>query len=184
MAGIDEKSKKLLDQVKKGKDRKFVLIIKGASVKKLIIFKEGSFSGHIQNAKKEGYKGNAYWGEALCRGTTVAFQMTRADGFDRPPGKEKILKTFILEETQLKVMPAYVIVDGKPDKDGEKKVDAQLKVISSSLTKLKGSLGAAIAQDPTSKQTIMKHVTDLQKAIKAKDADTAQKTFNELKAML
>lgn len=184
MAGIDENSKKLLEQVKKGKDHKFVLIIKGSSVKKLVIFKKGSFSAQVQQVKKDGYKGNSYWGEALCRGSTVAFQMTRADGFDRPPGKEMLLKKFIVEESQLKIVPAYVIVDGDRDVAGEREVDTQLKVITSSLKKLKGLFADAITQDPTSKQTIMKHIADIQKAIKAKDADTAQKTFNELKAIL
>lgn len=184
MAGIDENSKKLLEQVKKGKDLKFALITKGAKVKKLIIFKTGSATGQIQQANKDGYKGKAYWGEALCRGSTVAFQMTRADGFDRAPGKEKILKTFIFEETQLKIVPDYVIVDGDLDKSGASKMEAELKAIASSLAKLKGSLGDAIAQDPTCRPAIMKHVADIQKAIKSKDADKAQKTFNTLKAML
>ena len=76
MAGIDEDSKKLLDQVKKGKDLKFVLIAQGANVKKLIIYKTGSPSGKISEAKKDGHKGKAFWGEALGSGSKVVFQMS------------------------------------------------------------------------------------------------------------
>lgn len=185
MAGIDEDSKKLLDQVKKGKDLKFVLIAQGANVKKLIIYKTGSPSGKISEAKKDGHKGKAFWGEALGGGSKVVFQMSSADGFSKVPGKEQVLKTFILKETQLKIRLAYEIVDGAPKKPETSKEDVQqLKAITSSLKKLKGSLAEAIVQDPARKPAIMKNIAEIQKAIKAKDADKAQKTFDDLKAKL
>ena len=111
--------------------------------------------------------------------------MSSANGFSKAPGKEQVLKTFILKETQLKIRLTYEIVDDKSKKPETSKEDVkQLKAITSSLKKLKGSLAEAIVQDPASKPAIMKNVAEIQKAIKAKDADKAQKTFDDLKATL
>ena len=55
-AAIEDDSKRFLDEVRKGKSRKFVLICKGAKVLSLSVFKKGSSDAVEQKAKSAGFK--------------------------------------------------------------------------------------------------------------------------------
>lgn len=194
---IDEDSAKQLDQVKKGKDRQFAMITKGSKIKRLIIFKRGSAQAQIMAAKKEGYKGDAYFGLATNSGGTILFQMARTDGFEQPPGKEVILKKAIEEETKMKLVINYHIVDqlpgteapaddadSAPGFDTNKAPDDVCRKVKSELIKMKGPIVQAIELDTQLKRPITTLIKEIQEAIKSTDADKATKSFSELKKMV
>ena len=150
---MDDDSIKQLERLKKGKDQQFAMIAKGSTIKRLMIFKRGSAQSQIQSAKKEGYKGDAYFGIATNAGGTVLFQMARADGFERTPGKEVHLKKAILEATKMKLVINYHIIDQLPGAEEESE-DSDLdqraapadvvKQVKNEMTKLKDPIGLAI----------------------------------------
>ncbi len=108
---IDDESIKFLQDVKKGKPRKFVMIKEGVQIDKLYVFKKGPFDRYVRAAKQEGVRGEAFWGVVRGDGVDIKFELSRADGFENSPGKEIRLKEFLKEETSYKFEPAYVIVD-------------------------------------------------------------------------
>jgi hypothetical protein len=97
--------------VKKGKPRKFVMIKEGVQIDKLYIFKKGPFDRYVRLAKQEGIRGEAFWGVVRGDGVDIRFELSRADGFENPPGTAIRLKEFLKEETSYKFEPDYVIVD-------------------------------------------------------------------------
>jgi hypothetical protein len=108
---IDDDSVKFLQEVKKGKPRKFVMVKEGVQIDKLYVFKKGPFDRYVRMAKQEGIRGEAFWGVVRGDGVDIHFELSRADGFENPPGKEIRLKEFLKEEASLKFEPNYVIVD-------------------------------------------------------------------------
>jgi hypothetical protein len=103
-----------LDDVKKGKPRRFVMICKGVQIKSLVAYKKGSLERYKKQAKEEG-KGQFYHGVIGGKGVDITFYLCRADGYEKPPGKELILKDFLKTEADLKCKPVYEIVDVLPD---------------------------------------------------------------------
>jgi hypothetical protein len=108
---IDDESVKFLQDVKKGKARKFVMIKEGVQIDRLYIFKKGPFDRFVRKAKQEGVRGEAFWGVVRGDGLDIHFELSRADGFENPPGKAIRLKEFLKEETSFKFEPDYVIVE-------------------------------------------------------------------------
>src|SRR5262245_14282237 len=119
--------------VKKGKVRKFILICKGSQIKKLIVFKKGPYNTRIQQAKKDGFRGDAICGIVTGSGVSVTFQMAGnkevagAMSVDQPvdgePTKTSKLKEF-LSENDLTRKPEYEIIRDvaavkKAEEDGE-----------------------------------------------------------------
>ena len=118
--GIDVETKEMLEnEVKKGKPRKFILIYKGAQIKKLIVFKKGPYHTRIQQARKDGFKGEAACGIVTGSGVNLTFQLAGnkevADAIgvdnavDAEPTKVAKLKEF-LNENDLARKPEYEIV--------------------------------------------------------------------------
>lgn len=110
-AKVDEESKQFLLEVKKGKPRKFVIIKEGVQIDRLYVFKKGPYQRFIRQAKQEGVRGEAFWGVVRGDGLDIHFELSRADGFDHPPGPNIRLKEFLKEHTGFKFDPDYVIVD-------------------------------------------------------------------------
>ena len=119
--GIDEDTVKMLDeQVKKGKERKFVVIYKGARIKKLIVFRKGSYKSKINQAKKEGFRGTPLCGTINGSGMGLKFRLAGTKevsgkmGVDNvvtdDPIKKNLLKKF-LAENKLKRKPEFEIVE-------------------------------------------------------------------------
>ena len=108
---IDDESIKFLQEAKKGKPRKFVMIKEGVQIDKLYVFKKGPFDRYVRSAKQAGIRGEAFWGVVRGDGVDIRFELSRSDGFEQPPGKEIRLKEFLKEEANLKFEPAYVIVE-------------------------------------------------------------------------
>jgi hypothetical protein len=107
---VDKDTIEQLDQVKKGKPRKFVMICKGASVITLVVYKRGSVEKYKKEAKKAG-KGQIYYGKVDGKGMDITFQLAVSDGFDKEPVKPSILRTFLEESADFKCKPSFEIVE-------------------------------------------------------------------------
>ena len=107
---MDEESLKFLDQVKKGKPRKFVMICKGERLLSLILYKKGTVAKYKKQAKEQG-KGQFYHGVAGGKGINLLFKLAREDGFEEPPIKDLKLKNFLNEQSGGKFKPTFEIVD-------------------------------------------------------------------------
>src|SRR5262249_24555133 len=83
---VSDETKEFLEQVKKGKPRKFVMLAKGTTIVSLILFKKGTTSKFIKQAKEEG-KGVPFFGVVSGKGMDINFQLATTDGFDKPPVK-------------------------------------------------------------------------------------------------
>lgn len=115
---VDSDTKKALDEVKKGKTRRFVMICKGVKILSLVVYKKGSLEKYKKEAKQEG-KGQFYHGIVEGKGVNVTFKLAAADGYDKPPGKELMLKDFLTSEAGVKFKPTYEIVAELPQVDLE-----------------------------------------------------------------
>jgi hypothetical protein len=118
--GIDEDTAKMLDeQVKKGKERKFIVMYKGANIRKLVVFRKGTYKSKIQQAKKEGFRGTPLCGTITGSGMAVTFrlpgnkQVSGAMGVENvvtdEPIKTNLLKRFFADNN-LKRKPEFEIV--------------------------------------------------------------------------
>jgi hypothetical protein len=116
---FDDASQKFLQDVKKGKPRKFVMIKDGVQINKLIVFKVGTFDRAVRKAKQDGTRGETYWGLLRGDGTDIRFELSRTDGFVAPPGTDIRLKDFLREVTGLKLEPTYTIVENLAAVDDE-----------------------------------------------------------------
>jgi hypothetical protein len=115
---VDSESIKFLEEVKKGKPRRFILLCKGSAIQRLVVFKKGSAESILQRTKKEGYKGQAYIGVVDGKGQDITFKLSSADGYDSEPGKSAFLKAF-LSEAGIACKPQYAIVTELPQLSDE-----------------------------------------------------------------
>lgn len=120
----DDDTKKFLEEVKKGKPRRFVMICKGVKILSLIVYKKGTVEKYKKQAKEEG-KGQFYHGVVDGKGVNVTFKLALSDGYDKPPGKELILKDFLSTETGIKFKPTYEIVESLPELDLDDESDSE-----------------------------------------------------------
>lgn len=107
---VSKDSIAFLEDVKKGKPRKFAMICKGTKIVSLVVYKKGSVDQKKKEAKESG-KGDFYFGVIDGRGMEVSFKLARADGFESGPVKTSVLKQFLEEEADLKFKPLFEIVD-------------------------------------------------------------------------
>ena len=106
---IDDDSRDQLDQVRKGKPRKFVMICKGTSIISLVVYKKGNVEKYKKQAKEVG-TGQIYFGVIEGRGPDITFKLSTEDGFDKAPVKTPVLKAFLEEEANYKSKPLIEIV--------------------------------------------------------------------------
>ena len=62
---------------KKGKPRKFFMIYKGATIKKLVVFKKGPFGPKVMQAKKNGFKGDVTYGVLTGSGSPEPIELKK-----------------------------------------------------------------------------------------------------------
>ncbi len=110
---FDDDSAKYLEEVKKGKPRRFAMILKGDKVISLVVYKKGSLEKYKKQAR-EGGKGQFCYGVIDGKGQNIVFKLCREDGFDEPPGKEIKLKQYLKDEAGVQFKPTYEIVDQLP----------------------------------------------------------------------
>lgn len=111
---LGEDTVKFLEEAKKGKPRCFLLICKGVKLKYLLVKKKPVKKSEIADAKKLGYKGDAYIGVITGKGMDLVFNLSTADGYDSEPCKEKTLKDFLEEHAEFKAKPSFAIVSTLP----------------------------------------------------------------------
>lgn len=102
-----------LEDVKKGKPRKFAMICKGAEVVSLVVYKKGNVEKQKKEAKQSG-NGQFYFGVVDGKGIDLRFVLARSDGFEVEPVKPTKLKSFLEEAADIKCKPHFEIVDAAP----------------------------------------------------------------------
>ncbi len=107
---ISKESAGFLEDVKKGKPRKFAMICKGTKIISLVVYKKGSVEQKKKEAKESG-RGDFYFGVVDGKGMEISFKLARADGFEEAPVRSTILKEFLEENASLKSKPLFEIVD-------------------------------------------------------------------------
>lgn len=107
---VDDDTQKYLEDAKKGKSRRFVMICKGKNILSLKVYKKGTVEKFKKQAKREG-KGQFYNGIIDGKGVNLRFKLLRSEGYEKPPGKVINLREFLANEAQMKAKPVYAIVD-------------------------------------------------------------------------
>ena len=128
---MNSESLKHLEDARKGKLRRFVIISKGVKILSMVVFKRGSISKYKKEAKKEA-KGKFFHGVISGKGKNIVFQLSSDDGYDKPPSKEIILKDFLAKKSGILFQPRYQIVTSLPlvDDQEEDQADAPPKAAS------------------------------------------------------
>jgi hypothetical protein len=106
---VSDETKDFLEEAKKGKTRKFVMLVKGTSITSFIVYKKGNATKFIKQAKEDG-QGLPYFGIITGKGMDLNFQLAVDDGFDKKPIKDLILKKFLEDEADFKCKPLLEIV--------------------------------------------------------------------------
>ncbi|MCM2369898.1 hypothetical protein [Aporhodopirellula aestuarii] len=137
LPAISEETIEMIEsQVKKGKARKFFLIYKGASIKTLVVFKNGPFGPKIMKAKKDGFKGDVCYGVITGSGKNLFFQLPATGEVaaamkvesweEKPPTKKAKLREF-LNGCGLSFKPEFNMitkVSDAPDPESESDIPA------------------------------------------------------------
>ncbi|MFO0901581.1 MAG: hypothetical protein U0939_01205 [Pirellulales bacterium] len=110
---VSEETQACLEQAKKGKARKFVMLTKGADVVGLVLFKKGANAKYVKEAKEQG-KGTVCFGVVEGRGMDLTFKVAEADGFTKAPVRTAALKSFLEEEADFKCKPLMEVVKQLP----------------------------------------------------------------------
>ncbi len=116
---LGEGTVEYLDDVRKGKSRRFLMVCKGSKITFLAVKKKPVKAAELIGAKKEGYKGDGYYGLITGKGMDLVFNLSRADGYDTAPVKTKVLKDFLEEHAGFKCKPTIAIVATLPNEPRE-----------------------------------------------------------------
>lgn len=175
---LSEDTLEHLDQVRKGKPRKFVMLCKGPKILGLIVFKKGPYEKHIKAAKKSAGSGTPYFGIVDGGGPNINFKLSRADGFDKEPVKTTVLKSFLAEEAEYKAMPVIEIVSELgPMLDGDDPLVQRF-------TKLQESALAACDSHPDRAAEINALCLKIGKTLDSDEAQSADSQILELENLL
>jgi len=111
---MDDESLGFLEQVKKGRSRFFILSMKGAKVRSLIVKKKPIKDRDRKAARGEGFQ--PVFGVATGAGAAISFTVARSDGFDEKTADAKTdkLKKFLKHQTGKPFKPAFELVDMPP----------------------------------------------------------------------
>jgi hypothetical protein len=119
---VDSDTIGFLEDVKKGKPRHFVMICKGVQILSLIVYKKGTVERYKKQALEQGH-GQFYHGVVDGKGLDVCFKLLSTDGYDKPPGKELILKDFLRVQAGINFKPTYAIVSELPKIDDNDEIE-------------------------------------------------------------
>ena len=109
----DADTVKFLEEVKKGKPRRFVMSWHGFRLQYLAVFKKGTFEQRVRDAKQAG-PGKQTFGIVEGRGTNITFVLSEEDGFDNAPIKAAQVKKFLGDHADKKYKPDFRIVNRLP----------------------------------------------------------------------
>jgi hypothetical protein len=110
VAPVSDETKAFLEEVKKGKPRKFAMICKGAEIVSLVVYKKGGIEKRKKEAKESG-KGLFYFGAIRGKGIDINFVLAKSDGFEKAPVKNTVLKSFLSEAADFRCKPIFEIVN-------------------------------------------------------------------------
>jgi hypothetical protein len=198
---LDLDTMKYLEDVKRGKARRFVMIMKGEKIINLIVFKKGSLEKYRKEAKEEG-AGQFYHGIVDGKGMNIVFKLSTVDGFTEPPGKNLKLKMYLTEESGIRFKPTYEIVTELPEiSEVEDEADAvegeeakteevtttdpaQTAKLLDALTKMTPLIKQALAVAPQRKLEILQPAATIKDLIAKGDLSQARKQLLELATLL
>jgi hypothetical protein len=109
VAKLDKESIEQLDQVRKGKSRKFVMVTKGTNILNLIVFKRGTYEKYRKQALSAG-PGQVCTGIVEGKGQDITFKIAETDGFSKEPVKALTIRTFLEEKADFKCKPSFEVV--------------------------------------------------------------------------
>jgi hypothetical protein len=195
---MDADTLKFIDDAKKGKPRRFAMVLKGEKIVSLVVYKKGSLDRYKKQAKEEG-KGLFYHGVVDGKGQNLVFKLCRVDGFEEPPGKDMKLKQYLKDEGGLQFKPTYEIVDVLPtlvDEEDEGAAteeeetsttgdDAALAAkLNDALSKMTPLIKEAMAADPAKKQEILVPASSIKAALAEGRLDQAKTEIVKYGALL
>jgi hypothetical protein len=179
---LGENCDKFLDQAKKGQPRSFLLVCKGNKVKYLAVKKKPVKKADLAEAKKSGYKGDAYFGVITGKGMDLVFTLSMADGYTAEPCKDKSLKDFLEEHADFKCKPTFAIVATAPaipfDED-----DLSNPLIARYL-KMDEQISAVLDARPDAETELTKTVSEIRLLLQDGDFKTAEPRVIALDARL
>jgi hypothetical protein len=192
---LDGDSQKYLGEVRKGKPRRFAMIMKGEKIMNLVVFKKGSLDKYKKQAKESG-AGQFYHGVIDGKGQNITFKLSQFDGFEEAPGKDIKLKMFLNEESGLKFHPVYEIVSALPDVTDEGDAEAPTPLpstppvpgmdgpeFSARLRTALPDLRAAQEVASPRQQLLRKKMAEMQQTAKAGDFGDAAAMLEQLHVM-
>ena len=179
---LGEGTEKFLEDTKKGKPRSFLLICKGAKVSYLAVKKKPVKSTELSEAKKQGYKGQGYFGVITGQSLNLVFNLARSDGYDKEPVKDKALKDFLEEQVGLKAKPTFAIVDSPPtipfdEEDLANPLVARFMAMGQSISD-------AIDAQPDRESDLLSRVTAIRGLLQDGNFNAAGPKIDELAALL
>lgn len=109
---LSEESIEFLTQARQGKVRRFAMMASPSQILSLVVYKKGTVEAKMKEAKKnrEGGTGQFFFGVIEGKGANLNFKLAVADGFKKEPCKTGVLRKFLAEHTELKLMPLFEIV--------------------------------------------------------------------------
>ncbi len=179
---LGENCDKFLDQAKKGQPRSFLLVCKGNKVKYLAVKKKPVKKAELAEAKKSGYKGDAYFGVITGKGMDLVFNLSMEDGYTAEPCKDKSLKDFLEEHADFKCKPTFAIVATAPaipfDED-----DLKNPLIARFL-KMDEQISAVLDAGPDAEAELTKTVSEIRLLLQDGSFNDAETKINALEARL
>lgn len=174
---ISQESIGFLEEVKKGKPRKFAMICKGPTVVSLVIYKKGNVEKRRKEAKEAG-KGQFCHGMVDGKGVNIRFVLARADGYDSEPVKTASLKGFLADEADFSCKPYFEIVETAPVV-----LDEDDPLVARFLTMRPTAMQAG-ASVPDSAKQIETLCRQIETYLDAENAELATKSLDELAGLL
>ena len=145
---MDNESLEFLEQIRKGKSRNFVMSVKGAKVRSLLVKKKKVKETEIKEARGGGFQ--PIYGVAEGQGNNITFYLALSDGFEKDPlgGKVAKLKEFLKDQTGKAFKPTIKLVSTPPPIPFEEE-DLKNPLIAS-FVKLEPQIEQVIQQHPES----------------------------------
>ncbi len=181
LPALGEGTVKFLEDAKTGKPRSFLLVCKGAKVQYLSVRKKPVKKNEVGEAKKLGYKGDAYFGVITGKGAELTFNLPRSE-YDTEPVKDKALKDFLDEHAQLKVKPTILLVDLLPAIPFDEE-DLKHPLIAR-FVNMEALISRALDARPDAAQDLAGRVAAIRNLLQDAAFNAAEPQINQLESLL
>jgi hypothetical protein len=153
---LSSESIKCLEQVKKGRPARFVMVTKGVKVLSVVAYRKGTLETRMREAKESG-QGDVSFGVVDGANANIVFKVAVDDGFKEVPLKSPLtLREFLnADESGLAVKPTMELVQQLPVVVMDDEVVREGKdggVTSSQPSPGSGQQGEQVLPDPRVKQ--------------------------------